>query len=70
MATLKFDCGEIADALETYLDILKTLEKFLGFPPIKDYVLCQQSARRCMLSLGNIINIKRGERARPKYFFF
>ncbi|KAF4521656.1 hypothetical protein B566_EDAN009389 [Ephemera danica] len=52
-AASKADAGESKVALEEYLEVLKTMEKFLAFPPIKDYILCQQAIRKCMLSFGN-----------------
>ncbi|XP_031850428.2 protein-lysine N-methyltransferase SMYD4 [Nomia melanderi] len=52
MALKRLNEGNHADALETYLKILKLLDERLALP-IKDYHICQQGARLCMLSLGN-----------------
>ena len=44
--------GNNKEALEKYIEILVLLDSTL-MPPFKDFHLCQQAIRRCMLSLGN-----------------
>ncbi|KZC10665.1 SET and MYND domain-containing protein 4 [Dufourea novaeangliae] len=44
--------GKNLDALKAYLEILKILDDTLALP-IRDYHLCQQGVRLCMLTLGN-----------------
>ncbi|XP_066591928.1 SET and MYND domain-containing protein 4-like [Prorops nasuta] len=43
-------------ALKNYLKILKLLDETLALP-IKDYHICQQGVRLCMLALGNITTL-------------
>nr|CAD7438443.1 unnamed protein product [Timema bartmani] len=45
--------GRVSEALSKFLDILSVLDKTL-VPPFRDYHLCQQSVRTCMLKLGNL----------------
>lgn len=45
--------GNYKKALDSYLKILKLLDETLALP-IKDYHLCQQFVRLCMLALGNV----------------
>ncbi|XP_069689519.1 SET and MYND domain-containing protein 4-like isoform X2 [Periplaneta americana] len=51
-ATRLMNEGKVKQALEKYIEILILLDKTL-VPPFKDFHLCQQAIRRCMLSLGN-----------------
>ncbi|XP_078044040.1 protein-lysine N-methyltransferase SMYD4 [Augochlora pura] len=44
--------GKLKDALTVYLNILKLLDETLALP-IRDYHICQQSVRLCMLPFGN-----------------
>ncbi|XP_035734855.1 SET and MYND domain-containing protein 4-like [Vespa mandarinia] len=53
MASRHLECGEYEQALRTYLKILILLDETLSLP-IRDYHLCQQGVRLCMLALGNI----------------
>jgi len=41
------------EALDMFIQILEALDKFLAPPPCKDYVLCQQGLRKCLLQMGN-----------------
>ncbi|XP_067007502.1 SET and MYND domain-containing protein 4 [Anabrus simplex] len=43
---------DISHALPKFLEILTLLDETLA-PPFRDYHLCQQAIRRCMLCLGN-----------------
>ncbi|XP_015187287.1 PREDICTED: SET and MYND domain-containing protein 4-like [Polistes dominula] len=52
VASRHLEDGRHNEALETYLKILKLLDETLSLP-IRDYHLCQQGARLCMLTLGN-----------------
>ncbi|KAF7997983.1 hypothetical protein HCN44_009381 [Aphidius gifuensis] len=45
--------GNHADALNNYIEILKLLDETLALP-IKDYHICQQGIKLCLLPLGNI----------------
>ncbi|XP_063244730.1 SET and MYND domain-containing protein 4 isoform X5 [Bacillus rossius redtenbacheri] len=45
--------GQTTAALVKFLQVLQLLDETLA-PPFRDYHLCQQSVRRCMLSLGNL----------------
>ncbi|XP_017766370.1 PREDICTED: SET and MYND domain-containing protein 4-like [Eufriesea mexicana] len=45
--------GNHQEALKSYLKVLKLLDETLALP-VRDYHLCQQSVRLCMLALGNI----------------
>ncbi|PSN50624.1 hypothetical protein C0J52_17383 [Blattella germanica] len=47
------DDGNVKSALEKYIEILVLLNSTL-VPPFKDYHLCQQAIRVCMLGMGNI----------------
>lgn len=44
--------GDIHKALQKFVELLQMLEETLA-PPFKDFHLCQQAARTCMLALGN-----------------
>lgn len=46
------EIGDHEEALKSYLSILKILDETLALP-IRDYHLCQQRIRHCMLALGN-----------------
>ncbi|KAI4479584.1 hypothetical protein M0804_010981 [Polistes exclamans] len=52
VASRHLEDGQHNEALETYLKILKLLDETLSLP-IRDYHLCQQGTRLCMLALGN-----------------
>ncbi|CAB3377928.1 Hypothetical predicted protein [Cloeon dipterum] len=41
------------EALDMFIQILEALNKFLATPPCKDFVLCQQAVRKCLLQMGN-----------------
>ncbi|KAJ1520536.1 hypothetical protein ONE63_003655 [Megalurothrips usitatus] len=43
--------GNLADALDRFLKILSLLEETL-VPPFKDYTLCQDNIRMCLVALG------------------
>lgn len=47
------DNKEVSKALGKFIEILIFLDKSLA-PPYRDYHLCQQAIRQCMLSLGNV----------------
>lgn len=53
VASRNLEEGNHQEALKSYLKILKLLDETLALP-IKDYHLCQQGVRLCMLALGNI----------------
>lgn len=44
--------GNHSEALKNYLEILKLLDETLALP-IRDYHICQQGVKLCMLPLGN-----------------
>lgn len=46
------DEGKVRQALDKYTEILGLLDSILA-PPFKDFHLCQQAIRHCMLSFGN-----------------
>lgn len=48
--------GKLVDALDRFLKILKLLEETL-VPPFKDYALCQDKVRMCLVALGEDIVI-------------
>ncbi|KAI4487055.1 hypothetical protein M0802_012078 [Mischocyttarus mexicanus] len=52
VASNHLENGHHDKALESYLNMLKLLDETLTLP-IRDYHLCQQGARLCMLTLGN-----------------
>lgn len=52
VASTNLEDGEHVKALSSYLKILKLLDETLALP-IRDYHICQQGVRLCMLSLGN-----------------
>ncbi|KAG7209348.1 hypothetical protein KM043_015449 [Ampulex compressa] len=52
VATQNLQEGQHENALKSYLEILKLLDETLALP-IRDYHLCQQGVRLCMLTLGN-----------------
>ncbi|KAJ8898495.1 hypothetical protein PR048_003855 [Dryococelus australis] len=45
--------GQAPAALVKFLEVLRLLDEAL-VPPFRDYYLCQQSVRCCMLTFGNI----------------
>ncbi|XP_053987959.1 SET and MYND domain-containing protein 4 [Hylaeus volcanicus] len=51
-AARNLEKGKNAEALISYLEILKLLDETLALP-IRDYHHCQQGVRLCMLTLGN-----------------
>nr|CAD7269498.1 unnamed protein product [Timema shepardi] len=53
VATSLVEKDRVSEALGKFLDILSVLDKTL-VPPFRDYHLCQQSVRTCMLKLGNL----------------
>nr|XP_050866692.1 SET and MYND domain-containing protein 4-like [Vespula vulgaris] len=56
MASRHLECGEHEQALGAYLKMLILLDETLSLP-IRDYHLCQQGVRLCMLALGNTATI-------------
>lgn len=46
------DKHDYKKALPKFMMLLSLLHKYL-VPPFKDYHLCQQAIRQCMLSFGN-----------------
>ena len=44
--------GRYNKALKVYLEILKLLDETLALP-VKDYHICQQGVRLCLLTKGN-----------------
>ncbi|KAK2584344.1 hypothetical protein KPH14_006734 [Odynerus spinipes] len=52
VASRHLESGQHNQALATYVKILKLLDETLSLP-IRDYHLCQQGVRLCMLALGN-----------------
>ncbi|XP_019536792.2 SET and MYND domain-containing protein 4 [Aedes albopictus] len=51
-ATKLHDAGEYEYALKKYVEMMNTLDEVL-VPPYRDYHLCQQGLRSCMLEFGN-----------------
>lgn len=51
-ATQLMDEGKVKQALDKYIKILDLLDNILA-PPFRDFHLCQQAIRRCMLWFGN-----------------
>jgi len=51
-ATRLMDEGEVRQAMDKYMKILSLLDNTLA-PPFRDFHLCQQAIRHCMLSFGN-----------------
>jgi hypothetical protein len=51
-ATRLMDEGKVRQALDKYIKILDLLDNTLA-PPFKDFHLCQQAIRHCLLSFGN-----------------
>lgn len=45
--------GDYANALQCCSQTLGKLDEILC-PPYRDYILCQENARRCMLAMGNL----------------
>lgn len=43
---------EISQALLKYVEMLNIMDESLA-PPFKDFHLCQQGIRRCMIEVGN-----------------
>ncbi|XP_076627679.1 protein-lysine N-methyltransferase SMYD4 [Colletes latitarsis] len=52
IAAQNLEEGKNVEALKYYLEILRLLDETLALP-IRDYHLCQQGVRQCMLTLGN-----------------
>lgn len=52
IASRHLEHGEHEKALKGYFDILKLLDENLA-PPLRDYHLCQQGVRLCLLAIGN-----------------
>lgn len=52
LATKMHSAGEIEAALYKYVEEMNTLDEVL-VPPYRDYHLCQQGLRSCMLEYGN-----------------
>lgn len=52
VASNNLEEGNHVEALKSYLKILKLLDETLALP-IRDYHICQQGVRLCMLPLGN-----------------
>ncbi len=46
------EAGKHQEALKSYLTTLNILDETLALP-MRDYHLCQQGVRLCMLALGN-----------------
>lgn len=51
-ARKNLELGNHDDALKSFLEILKILDETLALP-MRDYHLCQQGVRQCMLASGN-----------------
>lgn len=51
-ATKLHDVGQYELALSKYAEMMNTLDEVL-VPPYRDYHLCQQGLRACMLEFGN-----------------
>jgi hypothetical protein len=51
-ATQLMDECKVRHALDKYFKILDLLDNTLA-PPFRDFHLCQQAIRHCMLSFGN-----------------
>ncbi|XP_015522321.1 SET and MYND domain-containing protein 4 [Neodiprion lecontei] len=51
-ASRQLESGEHEKALKGYFEILKLLDENLA-PPLRDYHLCQQGVRLCLLAIGN-----------------
>ncbi|XP_046740087.1 SET and MYND domain-containing protein 4-like isoform X2 [Diprion similis] len=51
-ASRHLENGEHEKALKGYFEILKLLDENLA-PPLRDYHLCQQGVRLCLLAIGN-----------------
>ncbi|XP_008202496.1 SET and MYND domain-containing protein 4 [Nasonia vitripennis] len=51
-ARKNLELGHHDDALKSFLEILKILDETLALP-MRDYHLCQQGVRQCMLACGN-----------------
>lgn len=47
------DQGQFSAALGVYAKTLSKLDSILC-PPYSDYIMCQESARKCMLTMGNV----------------
>lgn len=47
------DQGQFSTALGVYAESLSKLDTILC-PPYRDYIMCQESARKCMLTMGNV----------------
>lgn len=53
VASMNLEQNQHEQALKAYLEILKLLDETLALPT-KDYHICQQGIRLCLLALGNI----------------
>ena len=53
LASQNLEEGRHEQALKSYLEILKLLDDNLALP-VKDYHICQQGVRLCLLTFGNI----------------
>lgn len=51
-----FSDGNLSDALDRFLKILHLFEETL-MPPFKDYALCQDHIRMCLVALGEDVVI-------------
>ena len=51
-ATRSHENGEIENALSKYVEMINLLDQFL-VPPYRDFHLCQQGIRNCLLEFGN-----------------
>ena len=47
------ESGQFPSALNYFIQTLSKLDDVLC-PPYQDYLLCQEGARKCMLTMGNI----------------
>lgn len=56
LAKRSLDENKHTDALKSYLDILRILDENLALP-IRDYHICQQDVRKCMLAMGNSADV-------------
>ncbi|XP_015599275.1 SET and MYND domain-containing protein 4 [Cephus cinctus] len=56
IASRNLEEGKHDQALKAYLEILKLLDENLALP-IRDYHLCQQGVRLCLLTMGNTATV-------------
>ena len=47
------DQGRFSTALDVYAGTMSKLDDILC-PPYRDYIVCQESVRKCMLTMGNV----------------